>query len=61
MYLKIVATRPKEREIRVVLSVEEAQLLADILYDDANLSENERRKTFAGDLKFLLEEALLDG
>lgn len=41
------ASKPKEREVRIALTVEEAQMLADILYDDSLTSENKDRINFA--------------
>lgn len=56
--MKVVASKPKEREVRVTLSVEEAQILSNVLYDDSISSEDKDRIGFDSDLMSAIEEAL---
>lgn len=52
------ASKPREPEIRIALSVEEAQMLSNVLYDDSLSSENKDRIGFDSDLMSDIEEAL---
>ena len=56
--MKVAASKPKDKEIRIVLSVEEAQMLADILYDDTLTSENKDRINFAAECMSEITEAI---
>ena len=56
--MKVTASKPKEREVRIALSVEEAQMLSNVLYDDSLSSENKDRIGFDSDLMSDIEEAL---
>lgn len=56
--MKVVASKPKEREVRVTLSVEEAQILSNVLYDDSISSEDKDRIGFDSNLMSAIEEAL---
>lgn len=52
------ASKPKDKEIRIVLSVEEAQMLADILYDDSLTSENKDRINFGAECMSEITEVI---
>lgn len=56
--MKVAASKPKDKEIRIVLSVEEAQMLADILYDDSLTSENKDRINFGAECMSEITEAI---
>ena len=56
--MKGTASKPKEREVRIALTVEEAQMLADILYDDSLTSENKDRINFAAECMSEITEVI---
>lgn len=56
--MKVTASKPREPEIRIALSVEEAQMLSNVPYDDSLSSENKDRIGFDSDLMSDIEEAL---
>ena len=56
--MKVTASKPKEREVCIALTVEEAQMLADILYDDSLTSENKDRINFAAECMSEITEVI---